>query len=153
MSNLNWSNLRSLQFGRYAEYYAKMEFASYGFEIYTPEIDDHGVDFVVRHKGEEEFYEVQVKGVRKNNYWYILKDKLTISDKFLICYLRFADGKLPDLYVFPTSVWKKPNALFVDRPYESTTHKSKPEYGFSYNQKNAPLIEPYRADNFFKQYN
>jgi hypothetical protein len=40
--------LTGLQLGRYAEYYAKMEFASYGFEVYTSEVDDHGVDFVVK---------------------------------------------------------------------------------------------------------
>jgi hypothetical protein len=43
MPNLNWSQLNHLQLGRYAEYYAKMEFASYGFDVYTSEVDDHGV--------------------------------------------------------------------------------------------------------------
>ena len=38
MPNLNWSKLTGLQLGRYAEYYAKMEFASYGFEVYTSEV-------------------------------------------------------------------------------------------------------------------
>ena len=47
MPNLNWSKLNHLQLGKYAEYYAKMEFASYGYEVYTSEVDDHGVDFVV----------------------------------------------------------------------------------------------------------
>ena len=48
MPNLNWSKLTGLQLGRYAEYYAKMEFASYGFEVYTSEVDDHGVDFIAK---------------------------------------------------------------------------------------------------------
>lgn len=43
------------------------------------------------------YYEVQVKSVRQDNYWYIPKDKITISDRFLLCYLRFADDKLPDV--------------------------------------------------------
>lgn len=37
MPDTNWSKLNKLQLGRYAEYYAKMEFASYGFEVYTSE--------------------------------------------------------------------------------------------------------------------
>jgi predicted GNAT family N-acyltransferase len=50
MPNTIWSKLNSLQLGRYAEYYAKMEFASYGFEIYTSELDDHGIDFIAKTK-------------------------------------------------------------------------------------------------------
>ena len=48
MPNTNWSKLSHLQLGRYAEYYAKMEFVSYGYDVYTSEVDDHGVDFVAR---------------------------------------------------------------------------------------------------------
>ena len=70
MPNTNWSKLNHLQLGRYAEYYAKMEFTSYGFEVYTSEVDDHGVDFVAKLPGENTFYEVQVKSVR--DYGYIL---------------------------------------------------------------------------------
>ena len=39
MPNLVWSKLNHLQLGKYAEYYAKMEFASYGFEVYSSEVD------------------------------------------------------------------------------------------------------------------
>ena len=72
-----------------------------------------------------------------------------LDDKFLICYLRFQDGFLPDVYVFPSSVWKTPNALFVDYSYDKPELKSKPEYGINYNKRNAPFMEPYRAEAFF----
>jgi hypothetical protein len=39
MPNTDWSKLSALQLGRYAEYFAKMEFASYGLEVYTTEVD------------------------------------------------------------------------------------------------------------------
>lgn len=149
MPNLNWSQLNHLQLGRYAEYYAKMEFASYGFDVYTSEVDDHGVDFVAKYNGV--FYEIQVKAVRLDNYMYIRKDKIMLDDKFLICYLRFQDGFLPDVYVFPSTVWKTPNALFVDYSYDKPELKSKPEYGIKYNKRNAPLMEPYRAEAFFNK--
>ena len=57
MPNLNWNKLSGLQLGRYAEYYAKMEFASYGFEVYTSEVDDHGVDFIAKSPNDNKFYD------------------------------------------------------------------------------------------------
>lgn len=45
-----WSELTTQQLGQIGEYYAKMEFISYGYEIYTPDIDDHGVDFIAKDK-------------------------------------------------------------------------------------------------------
>ena len=85
MPNLNWSQLNHLQLGRYAEYYAKMEFALYGFDIYTSEVDDYGVDFMAKYN--EVFYEIQVKAVRLDNYMYIRKNKIMLDDKFLRAYL------------------------------------------------------------------
>lgn len=149
MPNLNWSQLSNIQLGHYAEHYAKMEFASYGFEIYTPEIDDHGVDFVAKHNGI--FYEVQVKAVRSNSYRYITKDKIVLSDRFLICYQRFQDGHQQDVYIFPSTVWNNPSPLFVDYSYDKPGQKSKPEYGINYNKKNALLLEPHRAEVFFSR--
>ena len=57
MPKMKWSDLRPMQLGRYAEYYAKMEFASYGYDIYTSEVDDHGVDFVAS-KNSGIYYEI-----------------------------------------------------------------------------------------------
>ena len=37
MPNKNWAILNSLQLGRYAEYFARMEFASYGLEVFSSE--------------------------------------------------------------------------------------------------------------------
>ena len=64
MPNLNWSKLNHMQLGRYAEYYAKMEFTSYGYDVYTSEVDDHGVDFIAKNPTGH-FWEVQVKAVRE----------------------------------------------------------------------------------------
>jgi hypothetical protein len=33
----DWARLNPLQVGRYAEYFTKMEFTLYGFEVYTSE--------------------------------------------------------------------------------------------------------------------
>lgn len=35
MPNMEWSKLSSLQLSQHGEYYAKMEFTSYGYDVYT----------------------------------------------------------------------------------------------------------------------
>ena len=60
MPRMKWDKLNQRQLGQYGEYYAKMEFASYGYDVYTSEVDDHGVDFVARDIVTGTFYEVQV---------------------------------------------------------------------------------------------
>lgn len=55
--------LNHLQVGRYAEYLAKMEFTLDGFDVYTAEVDDKGIDLVVRNECRK-FHEAQVKAVR-----------------------------------------------------------------------------------------
>jgi hypothetical protein len=52
----NWSRLSHLQVGRYAEYLVKMEFTMYGFDVYTPEVDDKCIDLVIR-KREDHYYD------------------------------------------------------------------------------------------------
>lgn len=152
MPNTNWSQLNHLQLGRYAEYYAKMEFASYGFEVYTSEVDDHGVDFVAKLPGKNKFYEVQVKSVRDYGYIYMAKSKMPeLSEERLVCYLHFVDGKLPDVFVIPATAWKNPNVVLVDRKYDKPGQKSEPEWGINISKKNYDLLANYKADNWLKE--
>jgi hypothetical protein len=46
MDRHNWKCLKHLEVGRYSEYFVKMEFTLYGFDVYQAEVDDHGIDFV-----------------------------------------------------------------------------------------------------------
>ena len=152
MPTMNWSKLNSLQLGRYAEYYAKMEFASYGFEVYTSEVDDHGVDFIAKLPGENRFYEVQVKSLREYGYIFMAKSKMPEpSDERLICFLHFIDGKLPDVFVIPASAWKNPNTILVDRKYDKPGQKSEPEWGVNVSKKNYNLLSKYSADNWLER--
>lgn len=66
---MDWQkqDLNNLQLGRYGEYYAKMKFAEHGFDIYTSEVDDKGIDFVT-HIGDGNFLEIQVKTVTRRHY-------------------------------------------------------------------------------------
>lgn len=146
MPRTKWSKLSSMQLGKYAEYYAKMEFSSYGYDVYTSEVDDHGVDFVAKDTNAGIFYEVQVKGLYKGSYVVLPKDKLIIDDRHLVCFLHFVEDSLPNIYVIPASVWKTPNAVFVDRNYDKPGQKSKPEWGINLSKKNMVLLEPYKAE-------
>ena len=148
MPNTNWSKLNNLQLGKYAEYYAKMEFASYGFEAYTSEVDDHGIDFVAKTKTGR-FIEIQVKSARQTNYVFMQKSKWNINnpDTYLALLL-FEDGKLPETYLIPAAAWKTPNVLLCDKDYDGL--KSKPEYGLNLSKKNMPLLKKYNLGEVIK---
>ena len=150
MPNTNWSELSHLQLGRYAEYYAKMEFASYGYDVYTSEVDDHGVDFVARNPDDGKDYEIQVKAVRNREYVYIRKEKMVLSPTRLVVLLLFSNGALPNCYVIPSQTWNNPNALFVNRNYDKPGQKSAPEWGINLSKKNLTLLELYREEQYFR---
>lgn len=149
MPNMEWSRLNRMQLGRYGEYYAKMEFTSYGFEVYTSEVDDHGVDFVAKIPGTEDFVEVQVKSARDFTYVYCQKEKMPLVPNRLLCYLRFVDGALPEVYLVPARAWMHPDDLLVDRPYGKAGQTSRPEWGLNISKKNLARLEPYRAEHYF----
>ena len=150
MPNLTWSKLNHLQRGRYAEYYAKMEFTSYGYEVYTSEVDDHGVDFVVKHPKNDSFCEVQVKSLMDYGYVFIPKSKMPkLTETRLLCCIQFIDGEQPYIFIIPSTVWMEPNAVFVDRKYDKPGQTSEPEWGMNISKKNFSVIEQFKADNYF----
>ena len=146
--NTDRDKLTPLQLGQFGEYYAKMEFASYGQDGYTSEVDDHGVDFIAKKKDTGIFYEVQVKSLYKGNYTYIDKKKIILDDRHLVCVLLFTHCQLPKVYVIPAAAWLCPNAALPDYEYNAPELKSKPEWGISLAKKNLPLLEKYKAENY-----
>lgn len=156
MKRYEWSKLNHLQLGKYAEYLVKMEFTSYGFDVYTAEVDDKGIDFILRkeQKGtngevEYKYYDVQVKSVRGMQYVFFSKEKFILRDNLLAAIGVFGDGDLPDLYLVPSMVWSYPNALFASRDYEEL--KSKPEWGLNLSKRNLALLEEHRFDRTIKE--
>ena len=152
MPNTDWSRLNSLQLGRYAEYYAKMEFASYGLEVFTSEVDDRGIDFIVRDKNGR-FCEIQVKSLRGNGYVFAPKSKFNIDNENLyLTLLIFKPNHMPDIYLIPSKVWKSPNEVFVDRDYDKPGQTSKPEYGINISQKNYDILDKYRFETVVQNF-
>jgi len=143
MATFNWSNLNRLQLGRYAEYLIKMEFTKLGFSVFSPEVDDRGIDFVIR-TPREQYCEVQVKSSRRSgsgfNYqcWAKGENTMQIGEHSYIALVLFKDGDEPCLYLIPTTAWKEPNRLFVDRVYSTG-----PEYGLNLSIRNLRLLHPF----------
>lgn len=146
MYNLQWSraNLTPQKVGAFCEYYAKMALISYGVNVYTSEIDDHGIDFVA--EGRAGFLKFQVKGVRGLSQVFMEKEKFDVEDDamFLVLLL-LVDGEEPDMYVIPASAWRRESTVFVSHDYEGK--KSRPDYTVNVSKRNLPELEQYRLEN------
>jgi len=143
----DWEKLNHLQIGRYAEYLTKMELTAHGCDVYTSEVDDRGIDFVVR-KDHQNYYDIQVKSFRSShtNYVFITKEKFELRDNLFLSLVLFPRYDEPTLYLIPSLAWEDSNALFVDRDYAKPGQKSKPEWGMNVSKANRYLLEPYEFE-------
>lgn len=152
MPNKNWAILNPNQLGRYAEYFAKMEFASYGLEVFGSEVDDRGIDFIVKDK-KGRFFEIQVKSKRGNGYVFAEKNKFNIDNEHLfLVLLIFKEGLLPEIFLIPSGIWNAPNEVFVDRKYDKPGQKSKPEYGINISNKNFDILKKFDFEETIKEF-
>ena len=115
----------------------------YGFQVYTTEVDDRGIDFVVRYESGP-FLTVQVKSITLGGYVFLLKDKFPLADNQLLALAVMREGEPPELFVIPATVWETPNHLFVSRDYEGK--ESDPEWGITTSPKNIKALSPFRFD-------
>ena len=153
MYNLIWSrsDLTPQKLGTFCEYYAKMTLASYGMDIYTSEVDDHGIDFVAERKGG--FLKFQVKAIRTatSGYVYMRQEHFDIEDEKLFLFLiLLTDGEHPATYIIPATAWKQQNDLLVYHAYEGK--KSKPEYGVNVSVRNMAELEQYRLETVLEKW-
>ena len=81
--------------------------------------------------GEGKKYDILCRqiNIEKTNYAFISKSDLErdLRDDLWIGLVLFVDGQKPTKYLFPSTVWNKPNKLFTD------TAIKHPEYGISIN--------------------
>ena len=88
-----WADLNHLQVGRYGEYFAKMALVRAGFDVFSPEVDDKGIDFVLRIDGETpRYHDVQVKTVRRTTYVFMRKDKFRLTSNLLLALVVLDEG-------------------------------------------------------------
>ncbi len=67
LDTYDWSRPSSLQLARYAEFLVMAEFLRWGLEVYSTEVDERGIDLLVRNNAGN-IYDVQVKSSRNLNY-------------------------------------------------------------------------------------
>ncbi|NNH78798.1 DUF4365 domain-containing protein [Acinetobacter sp. ANC 5380] len=150
MSRYVWSKLNSMQVGTFVEYYAKMEFAMYGFQVYTSEVDDRGLDFIARYE-DSDFLSIQVKSIRSNSsYVYMTKNNFKISPTQYLVLSLLVEGKIPNLYLIPATAWLEHNSLFKSYDYEGEGYKSKPEWGLNISGKTVHLLELYSFEKLIQ---
>ncbi|WP_342559062.1 DUF4365 domain-containing protein [Metasolibacillus sp. FSL K6-0083] len=144
------SELNKLQVGRFGEYATKMEFTLYGCDVYTSEVDDKAIDFIIRKDGQ--YYDIQVKTCRKLSYVFLQKHVFTLRNNVFLALVFLHEDKAPDFYLIPSTVWEHPDEVFVSRDYDQEGQKSKAEWGINLSKKNLPRLEAYRFENsdFFK---
>ena len=143
-----WSKLNKQQVGSYCEYFVKMELTMYGFQVYSTEVDDRGIDFVTRYENEP-FITIQVKGIREKGYVFLQKDKFKICEYSYLALAVLNEKCEPSLYLIPSRVWEEPNGVFVSRDYENK--KSKPEWGINLSSKNMHSLKPYLFSESIKK--
>jgi hypothetical protein len=140
----SWADLNHLQVGKYSEYFAKMALTRAGFDVFDAEVDDKGIDFVLRVGGEvPRYHDVQVKTVRsRNSYVFMRKAKFPLAPNLLLALIILDEGHEPDMYLIPASVWRDARPPFVDRDYAGK--KSAPEYGLTLSSSAIAALEPFR---------
>jgi hypothetical protein len=146
MPRHNWKSLNKQQVGAYAEYFVKMELTMHGFQVYSTEVDDRGIDFVAR-RDSGSFIEIQVKSLRAMGYVYMQKSKFPLRQSTYLALGLFTEGHEPKLFLIPSTVWRTPNETFVDRKYEKDGQKSKPEWGVNVSKKNMPELSQYAFES------
>ncbi len=137
-----WSHLNRQQKGTYGEYVAKMEFVMYGFLVFGAEIDDRGVDFVVRND-EGRHFDVQVKTVTGWNYTWVKESRF--SEELWVCLVTLAEGKEPSLYLFSGQDWRSDTGGLLQRRHYPASKE--PEYGIHVAKKRLPELENFRFDS------
>jgi hypothetical protein len=138
---IKWSSLSKPQLGKYAEHLAKMEFILLGCDVFTSEVDDHGIDLVIRTRGGQH-YDVQVKSFRSKSgstpYVYLQKSIFPILPNRLLALIQFTDGEAPALFLIQAEVNGKHNDVFDSYDYEGK--QSDPEWGLRLSQKKLDLL-------------
>jgi hypothetical protein len=140
----DYGKLSHLQVGKIGEYWTKIWLTFAGFDIYTSDVDDKGIDFIIRTDNEKHI-DIQVKTIRENTkYIYITKDswkKHGLRENLYLAIVIMHNNKMPMIYFIPSTVWRTPNELFKDKDYKGL--KSKPEWGINLSKKNIELLAKY----------
>lgn len=139
----SWKHLNHLQVGRYAEYLVKIALVSNGLDVYSTEVDDREIDFVVK-INHDSYYDIQVKSIRGRKYIFFPKSKFEPRKNLLAAVVVFIEKEDPLLFMIPSTDWLSPNNLLVERNYEGLP--SQAEWGLNISERNWPILDGYQID-------
>lgn len=150
LGRYQWSKLNHLQVGRYAEHIATMRFIEAGLEVYTTEVDDRGIDHLIRY-APGRCLEIQVKAVRNRNLTFVEKKHLGTTPEqaaerlrsgYCMAFFLFEDGREPDFFLIPGYAWLAPNDLLKDNPIGDKTYG--PYLQLNPTKKAQSILDQYR---------
>jgi hypothetical protein len=137
-----WSHLNRLQLGNYAEYLIKMEFVLCGADVFTSEVDDRGIDLVMRTPAGNH-YDIQVKSAYRARAGYVYLYRT--HPCLFLALVRFVDSQPPEQYLVPSCLPDgSPNPMFREC-YYTEDGKREFERGLALNKANlAALAKDYK---------
>jgi len=150
--NFSYQHLNHLQIGRIGEYWVKIWLTLSGLDTYYNDVDDKGIDFIVRLNNDKHI-DIQVKTIREHtNYVFVTKEAWNnkLRDNLYLALVILKNYKSPEIYFIPSTAWLTPNELLCDRNYEKEGQKSKPEWGINISKRNYPLIAQYDIPKFLE---
>ncbi len=137
-----WSKLNKQQKGTYGEYLAKMEFTMYGLSVFTAEVDDRGIDFVIRNNNGNHF-DVQVKTITGKNYTYISESKF--NKNLLVCLLILKEHMEPSMFLIKGSDWHSDDSGLLN--YKHYPSSKEAEYGINITKSRLNHLQKYEFKN------
>ena len=143
MDNYDWGKPNHLQIGRYGESLVKLELTRLGCDVYTSDVDDRGIDFIVCLDANK-YFDIQVKTIRAYGYVYAEKTKFQSSSNLYMAAVLLIQNRKPQVFLIPRARWDSPDSVFVSNDYP--TGKSKPDWGINISKKNLPSLVEFAID-------
>jgi hypothetical protein len=143
--NFDVDGMTPLQLGKFSEHLAKVLFIKEGFEVYSTEVDERGIDVVVR-RPNGPFKRIQIKSVCKTNYAYMTESGFDKFDPNLFCLLMVFHRSIPsECFLIPATAWQHPSAILKERQY------NKKEFGINVSSRNLNLLREFTFDESVKR--
>lgn len=143
MGKYDWNSLNHLQVGRFGESFVKLELTRLGCDVYTSDVDDRGIDFIVR-LDSSHYLDIQVKTVRGYSYVYAREASFPDAENLYLALVILQNDAQPQMFCIPRTRWRSPDQVFVYRAY--TDAKSPPEYGINLSAKNFRSLSEFSID-------
>ena len=113
----------------------------YGYLVFSAEIDDRCVDFVVRNDAGRHF-DVQVKTVTDKNYTFVCESKC--SEDLWICLVVLTESDHPTLYLFSGRDWNSDTSGLLQHHHYPKSKEA--EYGIHAAKTRARAMKPFAFD-------